>query len=222
MKQILGSSELLVIAHNYKFDYTVLQLHGIELSGKIFDTMIAAYLIDSDQRLKMDELSLRYLQYEPIPITELIGKGKGQLTMADVPREALVPYACEDADITFRLYTIFSEKLEKDGLHEVAFNLDFPLSRVLARMEASGIALDTKLLKDFSTALSEDMLRLKSAIFDQCGEEFNLNSPAQLGDILFDKLGLPAGKKTKTGKYSTNEAVLSKLAHVHKVPEQVL
>jgi DNA polymerase I len=222
LKQILGSSELLVIAHNYKFDYTVLQRHGIELSGKIFDTMIAAYLIDSDQRLKMDELSLRYLQYEPIPITELIGKGKGQLTMADVPREALVPYACEDADITFRLYTIFSEKLEKDGLHEVAFNLDFPLSRVLARMEASGIALDTKLLKDFSTALSEDMLRLKSAIFDQCGEEFNLNSPAQLGDILFDKLGLPAGKKTKTGKYSTNEAVLSKLAHVHKVPEQVL
>jgi DNA polymerase I len=222
LEQILGSTELLVIAHNYKFDYAVLQRHGIELSGKIFDTMIAAYLIDSDQRLKMDELSLRYLQYEPIPITELIGKGKGQLTMADVPMEALVPYACEDADITFRLYTIFSEKLERDGLHEVAFNLDFPLSRVLARMEATGIALDTNLLKEFSAALSEDMLRLKSAIFDQCGEEFNLNSPAQLGIILFDKLGLPAGKKTKTGKYSTNEAVLSKLAHVHKVPEQVL
>ena len=222
LKQILGSSELLVIAHNYKFDYTVLQRHGIELGGHIFDTMIAAYLIDSDQRLKMDELSLRYLHYEPIPIAELIGKGKGQLTMADVPIEALVPYACEDADITFRLYTIFSEKLVKDGLHEVAFNLDFPLSRVLARMEATGIALDTQLLKDFSAALSEDMLRLKSAIFDQCGEEFNLNSPAQLGNILFDKLGLPAGKKTKTGKYSTNETVLSKLAHVHKVPEQVL
>lgn len=222
LKQILGSSELLVISHNYKFDYTVLQRHGIELGGDIFDTMIAAYLIDSDQRLKMDELSLRYLHYEPIPITELIGKGKGQLTMADVPIEALVPYACEDADITFRLYTIFSAKLEKDGLHEVAFKLDFPLSRVLARMEAIGIDLDTKLLKDFSAALSEDMLRLKSAIYDQCGEEFNINSPAQLGNILFDKLGLPAGKKTKTGKYSTNEAVLSKLAHVHKVPEQVL
>ena len=222
LKQILESSELLVIAHNYKFDYTVLQRHGIELRGDIFDTMIAAYLIDSDQRLKMDELSLRYLRYEPIPITELIGKGKGQLTMADVPIEDLVPYACEDADITLRLYSIFSEKLENDGLHEVAFNLDFPLSRVLARMETTGIALDTKLLKDFSAALSEDMLHLKSAIFDQCGEEFNLNSPAQLGDILFDKLGLPAGKKTKTGKYSTNEAVLSKLAYVHKVPEQVL
>ncbi len=222
LKQILGSSELLIIAHNYKFDYTVLQRHGIELCGNIFDTMIAAYLIDSDQRLKMDELSLRYLHYEPIPITELIGKGKGQLTMADVPMEALVPYACEDADVTFRLYTIFSEKLEKDGLHEVAFKLDFPLSRVLARMESIGIDLDTKLLKNFSAALSEDMLRLKSAIFDQCGEEFNLNSPAQLGDILFDKLGLPAGKKTKTGKYSTNEAVLSNLANVHKVPEQVL
>ena len=117
--------------------------------------------------------------------------------MADVPIEDIVPYACEDADITLRLYTIFSEKLENDGLHEVAFNLDFPLSRVLARMETTGIALDTKLLKDFSAALSEDMLRLKSAIFDQCGEEFNLNSPSQLGDILFDKLGLPAGKKTK-------------------------
>ena len=222
LKQILESSELLVIAHNYKFDYTVLQRHGIELGGDIFDTMIAAYLIDSDQRLKMDELSLRYLRYEPIPITDLIGKGKGQLTMADVPIEDLVPYACEDADITLRLYTIFSEKLENDGLHEVAFNLDFPLSRVLARMETTGIALDTKLLKDFSAALSQDMLRLKSAIFDQCGEEFNLNSPSQLGNILFDKLGLPAGKKTKTGKYSTNEAILSKLAYVHKVPEQVL
>ena len=222
LKHILESSELLVIAHNYKFDYTVLQRHGIELGGDIFDTMIAAYLIDSDQRLKMDELSLRYLRYEPIPITDLIGKGKGQLTMADVPIEDLVPYACEDADITLRLYTIFSEKLENDGLHEVAFNLDFPLSRVLARMETTGIALDTKLLKDFSAALSQDMLRLKSAIFDQCGEEFNLNSPSQLGNILFDKLGLPAGKKTKTGKYSTNEAILSKLAYVHKVPEQVL
>ena len=224
LEQILRATDLLVIAHNYKFDYTVLERHGIELCGKIFDTMIAAYLIDSDQRLKMDELSLRYLQYQPIPITELLDKGKAKepLTMAEVPMEVLVPYACEDADITFRLYTIFSEKLKKDGLNEVAFNLDFPLSRVLARMEAKGIALDTKLLEEFSVALSEDMERLKSVIFDQCGEEFNLNSPAQLGDILFEKLSLPAGKKTKTGKYSTNEVVLSKLAHVHKVPEQVL
>ena len=222
LEQILGASELLVVAHNYKFDYTVLERHGIELCGKIFDTMIAAYLIDSDGRLKMDDLSLRYLNYEPIPIMELIGKGKEQITMAEVPMDTLLAYACEDADITFRLFSIFSEKLIKDGLQDVALNLDFPLSRVLAHMETNGIALDTKLLEEFSTALSEDMERLKSAIFEQCGEEFNLNSPAQLGTILFDKLGLPAGKKTKTGKYSTNEAVLSKLAHTHKVPEQVL
>ncbi len=222
LKNILEQRNLNVVAHNYKFDYLVLSQHGIGLSGEVFDTMIAAYLVDSSQRLKMDDLSIKYLNYSPIPITDFIGSTKDQKSMADIPLEELVPYACEDADITYQLYQQLSQKLEADQLTEVAQRLDFPLSRVLARMEQKGVAIDTHLLSEFSDALLTDMDTLEAQIFELAGERFNIQSPAQLGTILFEKLGLPAGKKTKTGKYSTNEAVLSKLALHHQVPNLIL
>ena len=222
LKLFLERRDLKVIAHNYKFDYLVLSQHNIELRGEIFDTMIAAYLVDSSQRLKMDDLSISYLNYTPIPITDLIGSGKDQKSMADVPLDELVPYACEDADITYQLYEFLKQKLAADHLIDVAHSLDFPLSRVLARMEQKGVSIDKDLLADFSEALQIDMDTLEAQIYELAGERFNIQSPAQLGTILFEKLELPAGKKTKTGKYSTNEAVLSKLALHHQVPNLIL
>jgi len=222
LKLFLERRDLKVIAHNYKFDYLVLSQHNIELRGEIFDTMIAAYLVDSSQRLKMDDLSITYLNYTPIPITDLIGSGKDQKSMADVPLDELVPYACEDADITYQLYEYLKQKLAADHLTDVAHSLDFPLSRVLARMEQKGVSIDKDLLADFSEALQKDMDTLEAQIYELAGERFNIQSPAQLGTILFEKLELPAGKKTKTGKYSTNEAVLSKLALHHQVPNLIL
>ncbi len=212
----------LKVAHNYKYDYTILYRCGFEINGSIFDTMIAAYLIDSNQKLGMDELSKQYLGYAPISITSLIGSGRNQKSMRDVPVQKVSDYACEDADITFRLYEIFREKLEKDDLIEIATDLEFPLIKVLAHVEMNGISLDTEMLENFSEQLGADMLEVQKKIFELSGEEFNINSPQQLGHILFEKLKLPAGKKTKTGNYSTNEQVLSDLAVKYDIPALVL
>jgi len=184
--------------------------------------MVAAYLIDSSQRLKMDTLSKSYLGYEPISIEELIGKGKGQKSMADLPYEDISSYACEDADITFRLYEIFKEKLKEDELFDIAETVEFPLIEVLAEMEQNGVHIDKRMLASFSKELTKDLEELEKQIFEVTGEEFNLNSPQQLGTVLFDKMDLPAGKKTKTGQYSTSESVLSKLAVEYEVPSLVL
>lgn len=220
--QPLFNTDALKIAHNYKFDYTILKRAGFEISGSIFDTMIAAYLIDSSQRLKMDTLAKAYLDYEPIDIEQLIGKGKAQKSMADLPYREIADYACEDADITYRLYEIFSEKLKNDELLPIAETVEFPLIRVLAEMEMSGVKIDQEMLKVFSEKLSIDMSELQIQIFEKAEETFNLNSPQQLGHVLFEKMKLPAGKKTKTGQYSTSEAVLSKLAVEYEVPAMVL
>lgn len=210
------------IAHNYKFDYLVLTRAGFNLKGPVFDTMVAAYLIDSSQRLKMDTLAKRYLGYEPVSIESLIGKGKSQKSMADVPYKEITDYACEDADITYRLYAILEEKLKEDELLDIAENLEFPLIEVLAEMEKKGIKIDTDMLGEFSKELTQDLVKLEEKIFEKTGEEFNLNSPQQLGNVLFEKMGLPAGKKTKTGQYSTSESVLSKLAAEYEVPSLIL
>jgi DNA polymerase-1 len=221
LSEVMAGNSL-KIAHNYKYDYSVLRRHGIEVGGPIFDTMIAAYLIDSNQRLSMDELSRQYLNYSPISITELIGKGKKQKSMRDIPVDEVYPYACEDADITLQLYELLHKKLEEDALLEVAENLEFPLIPVLARMELSGVKLDTEMLAGFSQQLGEDMLAVQKKIYETAGEEFNINSPAQLSQILFEKLELPAGKKTKSGNYSTGEQILSELAHNYEIASLVL
>jgi DNA polymerase I len=210
------------IAHNYKFDQLVLQNAGFKLSGPVFDTMVAGYLIDASQRLKMDSLSKKYLGYEPIPIETLIGKGRAQKSMADIPYDEIKDYACEDADITYRLFTILKEKLKEDSLLEIAESLEFPLISVLSKMEKNGVQIDTEMLANFSKELTKDLITLETTIFEKTGEEFNLNSPQQLGHVLFEKMELPAGKKTKTGQYSTSESVLSKLAVEYEVPSLVL
>ena len=223
LNPLFQNSDSHKIAHNYKFDYIVLKNAGFDLRGRVFDTMVAAYLLDASQRLKMDTLSVKYLGYEPVPIEKLIGgKGKGQKSMADLPHSEIVDYACEDADITFRLYEVLKKKLEEDELTDIAEKLEFPLIMVLAEMERTGIHVDEMMLKDFSDELTADLKEVEASIYEKTGEEFNINSPQQLGKILFEKLGLPAGKKTKTGQYSTSESVLSELAAEYDVPSMIL
>lgn len=222
IKPIFSDSSKTLVAHNYKFDYMMLSRAGLEFGGKPFDTMIAAYLVDANQKLKMDELSKKYLNYEPVPIESLIGKGKAQITMADLKPEEVYLYACEDADITLRLYEILSKQIEADKLSEIANTVEFPLMEVLSMMELYGVKLDTEKLSIFSEDLSKDLAELEKTIYEKAGEEFNINSPQQLGTILFEKLKLPSGKKTKTGQYSTNESVLTELAAKYDLPSVIL
>ena len=222
LQPLFDSEGVRKIAHNYKFDYLVLKRAGFALKGPVFDTMVAGYLVDASQRLKMDSMAKKYLNYEPIPIEKLIGKGKKQKSMADIPYAEISSYACEDADITWRLYEVLKEKLSDDELEQIANDLEFPLITVLGDMEETGVKVDTEMLGTFSVELEKDLESIEKSIFEKTGEEFNLNSPQQLGTVLFDKLGLPAGKKTKTGQYSTSEDVLSGLAGEYEVPSMVL
>jgi DNA polymerase-1 len=219
---IFADEKKTLIAHNFKFDYMILNRCGVEFSCKAFDTMVAAYLLDASQRLKMDDLSRKYLKYSPIPIDKLIGSGKKQISMAEIPYGDIVNYACEDADITFRLYEIFLELMKSDELVEIADKADFPLLEVLAEMELKGIRLDIEMLGAFSKQLEHDLLEVEKKIYKETEVEFNINSPQQLGDILFNKMKLPSGKKTKTGQYSTSEDVLSALAVTYDVPALIL
>ncbi|PKD44837.1 DNA polymerase I [Rhodohalobacter barkolensis] len=222
LKPIFENIESTKIAHNYKFDYLILKRAGFKIKGDIFDTMVAAYLLDANQRLKMDSLAKKYLKYEPVPIESLIGKGKNQKSMADIPYKEISSYACEDADITYRLYVLFADELKEDELLSIADNLEFPLIEVLGDMEEKGVKIDVEMLEMFSEELNSDIEKLEKEIFEKTGEEFNLNSPKQLGEVLFEKMEIPAGKKTKTGQYSTSEAVLSELSNEYEVPAMVL
>ncbi|MDR9367128.1 MAG: DNA polymerase I [Balneolaceae bacterium] len=222
IRPIFENPDSTKIAHNYKFDYMMLMKSGIEIKGKPFDTMVAAYLVDANQKLKMDELSKGLLNYKPVPIEDLIGKGKKQKSMADLEPGDVYLYACEDADITLRLYEILNEQLKKDELEEIAYKVDYPLMEVLADMEYKGVKLDQEMLAELSKELENDLKKLEVEIYEKAGEEFNINSPQQLGVILFEKLDLPAGKKTKTGQYSTAESVLTKLAAKYEMPSLIL
>jgi DNA polymerase-1 len=219
---ILTKPDTTFVGHNLKYDYIMLHRAGLTPCDTIFDTMIAAYLLDPSQQLKMDAISMKYLGYEPVPIEKLIGSGKKQRSIADAPIPDVCAYACEDADITFRLYELLSTELEKDELTEIAQTVEFPLVPVLARMELAGIRIDQSMLAAFSKELTTDMQVLEQEIYAEAGAEFNINSPAQLGDILFNKLKLPSGKKTATGKFSTSEAVLSDLAVRYTLPAKIL
>lgn len=222
LQPLFTSGDILKIAHNYKFDYMILRRSGMELQGQAFDTMLAAYLIDASQKLKMDDLAQKYLGYDPIPVTDLIGNGRKQKTMDELPAEKITVYACEDADITLQLYVKLREILEEDELIDIAESLEFPLMDVLAKMEMNGILVDREMLDQFSKVLRSDLLELEQKIYELAGTEFNINSPQQLGEVLFDRMGLPAGKKTKTGQYSTAESVLKKLAPDYEVPDLIL
>lgn len=218
------AEDVLKIAHNLKYDAKVLQNYNIDIKGKIFDTMIAHYLLNPDGRHGMDYLSEMYLDYKPVSIESLIGKkGKNQLTLREVDIETQTAYAAEDADVTFQLYELFAPQLAKENLEELFYNVEMPLMRVLAKIEVTGVKLDNNWLAQESIDLENDLRVLESKIFELSGENFNMNSPKQLGEILFDKMQLdPKAKKTKTGQYATSEDVLQKLSSKHEIIASIL
>lgn len=217
-------SEIEKIGHNLKYDIKVLSNYNMPVKGKLFDTMIAHYLINPDMRHNMDVLAETYLNYQPVSITELIGKkGKNQLSLRVVPIKDQTEYAVEDADITLQLKQHFTSELESGNVTKLFNEVELPLVSVLTAMEIEGINLNTKFLSELSVALTDDISRLEKSIYKQAGEEFNIGSPKQLGIVLFEKMELvKKPKKTKTGQYSTAEDVLSYLAKDHEIIQNVL
>ena len=212
------------IGHNLKYDLLVLKWYGVEPKGKLFDTMLAHYVIEPDGKRSMDLLSAKYLAYEPIPITDLIGKkGKGQGTMREVEINKAKEYAVEDADITLQLKNVFLPQLSAKQVEKVFYEVENPLVKVLTAMEFEGIKVDVDFLAGYSKELATDARIAEESVYEQAGVRFNLASPKQLGEVLFDKLQLdPKAKKTKTGQYATGEDVLAKLARQHKICDDIL
>jgi DNA polymerase-1 len=224
-KPFFESETIEKIGQNIKYDLKILANYGIQVKGKLFDTMIAHYLINPDMRHNMDVLSETYLKYSPKSIETLIGKkGKNQRSMRDVPLEDIKEYAAEDADITLQLKDIFSTILDKAETKQLFNEIEIPLIPVLAAMESEGIRLDVAFLKTMSVEMQKDINEFEQKIYDTAGEKFNLASPKQLGDILFDKLKIGGSKqkKTKTGQYATGEEVLSYLANEHQIVKDIL
>lgn len=212
------------IGQNIKYDLLVLKWYGYYLHGNVFDTMLAHYVIEPDGKRSMDLLSAKYLGYEPIHIEELIGKkGKNQGNMRDVETEKIKEYAAEDADITFQLKNVFIPQLKTNEVEKVFNEVENPLVKVLTDMEFEGIRVDVDFLNDYSKVLEEDAKKTEEQVYQQAGVRFNLASPKQLGEVLFEKLKLdPKAKKTKTGQYATGEDVLAKLANQHKICNDIL
>lgn len=212
------------IGQNLKYDMLILKWYGIELKGDIFDTMLAHYVIEPDGKHSMDLLSNQYLGYEPVHIDELIGKkGKTQGNMRDVELEKIKDYAAEDADITFQLKNIFLPKLKEKEVEKVFYEVENPLVKVLTDMEFEGIKIDEAFLKEYSGQLEKEAKTAEESVYKQAGVKFNLASPKQLGEVLFDKLQLdPKAKKTKTGQYATGEDVLQKLANNNPIVADIL
>jgi len=202
----------------------MLKKYRIEVNGPLFDTMIAHYLIQPEQRHNLNVLSENYLNYSPVKIEELIGeKGKRQGNMKDVPLEQIKVYAAEDADLAYQLYEIFNKKLKTEGLAELSEKIEMPLISVLSEMENNGIKMDKTSLLNFRKDLITDILQCEEKIFRLAGVEFNIQSPKQLGEILFDRLKIdPDAKMTKTRQYSTGEEILVKLSGKHEIIDEVL
>jgi len=223
---ILESEKTEKIGHNLKFDIAVLLWQGVMVKGKLFDTMLAASVAVPDMKRNMDYLAQALLGYEPIKITSLIGekeKGQKQKSLREVPLDQVVEYAAEDADITLQLADMFRPKIEEMGQSRVFEEVECPLVPVLADMEYEGIRMDVDVIETLSKDLDFEIKRMRKMIFEQAGEEFNLNSPKQLGEVLFDRLKLEENpRKTKTGQYQTNEATLQRLAYKHEVVDQIL
>ena len=213
------------IGQNLKYDMLILKWYGVVLAGEIFDTMLAHYVIEPDGKRGMDDLSAKYLGYEPVHIEELIGKkGKNQGTMREVAIEKITAYAAEDADITLQLKNIFLPRLKEKEVEKVFYEVENPLVKVLTDMEYEGIKIDESFLNEYSKELEKEAKKSEEAVYKQAGVRFNLASPKQLGEVLFDKLKLDdAAKKTKTGQYQTGEDVLLKLAAKgHKIADDIL
>jgi DNA polymerase I len=223
-KPIFNDTSKTWIGQNLKYDLLMLKWYGYTLAGNIFDTMLAHYVIEPDGKRSMDLLSAKYLGYEPVSITSLIGKkGKGQGTMRDVEIDVVKEYAAEDADITLQLKNIFLPKLKEKAVEKVFYDVENPLVKVLTDMEYEGIKIDMEFLKSYSKELDIEAKEAEERVYELAGLRFNLASPKQLGEVLFDKMQLdPKAKKTKTGQYATGEDVLAKLASKNPIVHQIL
>ena len=221
---LFNREEVTWVGHNVKYDLLVLKWYNIEIKGKIFDTLLAHYLIDPEGRRSMDLLSAQFLGYEPVHIEELIGKkGKGQGNMRDVETEKIKEYAAEDADITLQLKHSFVPLLHAKKVERVFSEVENPLVRVLTDMEFEGVRVDVDFLNDYSKELEKEAKLCEESVYQQAGVRFNLASPKQLGEVLFEKLQIdPKAKKTKTGQFATGEDVLQKLAHNNPIVADIL
>jgi DNA polymerase I len=223
-KDVFEDPEIEKSGQNLKFDIGILKKYDIEVKGRLFDTMLAHYLLQPDMRHNMDLLADTYLKYKPVSIEYLIGsKGKKQKSMRDIPVEIITPYACEDADITLQLKHVFEPMLEKEGLLNLFDRVETPLIQVLSEMETQGVKIDKEALENYAKVLEERIKMTEAEIYQKAGMRFNIGSPKQLGEVLFDHLKIVKNaKKTKTKQYSTSEDVLSKLAEKHPIINKIL
>jgi DNA polymerase-1 len=224
LRPVFSNKSIRKIGQNVKFDIQILMKYQIEVEGSLFDTMIAHYLIQPDLKHNLDYLADIYLKYKMVPIVDLIGsKGPSQKSMRDVDLQIIKEYAGEDADITWQLYLILKEEIQRQGLSLLCEHVEMPLIRVLAEMENAGFKISVENLGSFSSILKNELRELESAIHTLAGTQFNINSPRQLGDILFEKLKIAEGaQKTKTKQYSTGEEVLARLADRHPIINKIL
>lgn len=222
LKPILESRQIGKIGQNIKFDAYILRRFGVHIRPIVFDTMIASYLLNSGERHNLDALSKKWLNYKPIPITSLIGEKKSdQKSMKDIDPAIIAEYAGEDADLALKLHNILKPKLKQENLAKLADEIEFPLIEVLVKMESNGVAIDDKMLSEMSVIMDSKAKELTDTIYKEAGQEFNIDSPKQLGEILFEKMGIPAVSKTKTGA-STNVNVLTELAPMYPIASYVL
>ena len=223
LRPIYENPDIIKVGQNLKYDLQVLQNHGIELRGPMFDTMIAHYLLHPEMRHGMDYLAEAYLHYQTIHIDELIGTGKNQKSMAELSPEEVYVYACEDTDITLRLKNLFAPELEKEGLMKLFQEIEMPLMPVLAYMERNGVCIDTEGLRETSVLYSEEMQRIEEEIYQLAGVHFNISSPKQVGEVLFDQMKITnKPKKTKTGQYATTEEILVSLKSKSPIVGKIL
>lgn len=220
----LENEEILKVGQNIKYDYIVLHNYGVTVRGTMFDTMIAHYLLQPEQRHNMDYLAEVYLQYRTIPIESLIGaKGKNQLSMRQAPIDEVCNYAAEDADITWQLYEVLRGELNKEAMIQLFEEIEMPLVRVLAEMEIAGVKVDVNTLQSTAQSLNERIATLEEEIYQLAGKNFNIGSPRQVGEVLFEHLKIDAkARKTKSGQYSTTEEVLEKLRSNHPIVGKIL
>ena len=223
IKPVLENKNIGKCGQNLKFDAYIMNRFGIDLSPIVFDSMVASYILDPDSKHNMDDLSKKWLNYAPVSISTLIGEKKSkQISMREVDPKSISDYACEDADVALKLKNILEKELAKEPkLHALAKDIEFPVIEVLRRMETAGVAINKAALAELSSRISIETKNLTAKIYEEAGIDFNIDSPKQLGHILFEKLMIPPVKKTKTG-YSTDVQVLTQLAEIYPIAEYIL
>lgn len=222
VKGVFENPDIGKFGQNSKFDAYILKRYGVNVSPITFDTMLASYILNPDSKHNLDAISEKWLNYSPVSITSLIGeKKKDQRSMKELSPEEINDYACEDADLALRLKNVLEKEIEKEKLQQLAYEIEFPMVEVLTDIEFNGVSIDSEALKELENELNEKIAELTKLIHEEAGTDFNIDSPKQLGHVLFEKLQIPAVKKTKTG-YSTDASVMSELASEHKIAEYIL